>query len=124
MLSISRTVRSLMSRSFAVRRFGSAAPVSSDAAAQPTQASATGPEAEQQHHSFDSGVIVGPFGTKTNPVVVKTVFSERVVGCPGECKEGVNEGLRWWVMQVGSDYECPECGQWFKLVKDASTGHH
>jgi hypothetical protein len=110
--------------------FGSAHAAPAAAAApsnpdrQPDVESVTGPEKDQMAHEFDDGVIVGPLGTKANPVVVKTVFSERVVGCPGECKEGVPEGLRWWVMKVNSSYECPECGQWFKLIQDETKAHH
>lgn len=123
---------------FALRRtFGAAAPSAAASKFKPdvqpsAEDAAVGAEADELHGSaFDDGVLVGPFGTKSNPVIVKTVFSERVVGCPGECKEDVVEGLRWWVMKVNEEYECPECGQWFKLIKDearlkaaAEHAHH
>jgi hypothetical protein len=31
---------------------------------------------------------IGPFGTAANPVMVESIFDERIMGCPGDCGGG------------------------------------
>lgn len=41
--------------------------------------------------------LVGPFGTDANPVLVESIYDERIVGCPGHCGDGdttVNNEIR------------------------------
>lgn len=43
-------------------------------------------EHHDEHHKNDDypDLLTGPFGTKDKPVVVKSVFNERIVGCLGK----------------------------------------
>ena len=31
---------------------------------------------------------IGPFGTAADPVLVESIFDERIMGCPGDCAGG------------------------------------
>ena len=99
------------------------------AESQPTnEQQATGAERRELEAGvdvWDNPELAGPFGTKENPVIVESIFEERVVGCPGECKEGVYEGLRWFIVKSGAPYVCPDCGQYFQLKKlSTAEGSH
>ncbi|GAB2222351.1 hypothetical protein Drorol1_Dr00013567 [Drosera rotundifolia] len=68
---------------------------------------------------------VGPFGTKEAPAFVKSVYDERIVGCPsGEgallifspydfCKD--EHDVVWFRLKKGKPVECPVCTQYFVL---------
>mmetsp|Transcript_46197 Transcript_46197/g.92338 ORF Transcript_46197/g.92338 Transcript_46197/m.92338 type:complete len:98 (+) Transcript_46197:302-595(+) len=61
---------------------------------------------------------VGAFGTKENPVIVESIYEERIMGCPGGCASGDTTGfneLRWFIVKREKPYVCPECSQVFKL---------
>ncbi|KAL8170600.1 hypothetical protein V2J09_022404 [Rumex salicifolius] len=55
---------------------------------------------------------VGPFGTKEEPAVVKSVYDRRIVGCPGG--EGEDEhDVVWFWLEKNKTHECPVCSQYF-----------
>ncbi|KAL8170561.1 hypothetical protein V2J09_022365 [Rumex salicifolius] len=57
---------------------------------------------------------VGPFGTKEEPAVVKSVYDRRIVGCPGG--EGEDEhDVVWFWLEKNKTHECPVCSQYFVL---------
>ncbi|XP_038695280.1 cytochrome c oxidase subunit 5b-2, mitochondrial-like [Tripterygium wilfordii] len=57
---------------------------------------------------------VGPFGTKEEPAIVKSIYDKRIVGCPGG--EGEDEhDVVWFWLEKGKPHECPVCTQYFKL---------
>mmetsp|Transcript_7376 Transcript_7376/g.14649 ORF Transcript_7376/g.14649 Transcript_7376/m.14649 type:complete len:156 (-) Transcript_7376:276-743(-) len=61
---------------------------------------------------------IGLFGTKENPVVVESIYEERVMGCPGDCANGdtsTHNELQWFVVTKDAPYVCPECSQVFTL---------
>ena len=64
---------------------------------------------------FGDDILHGPFGTPEAPVVVKSVFDTRIVGCMG----GPNSehDLLWHVVSHGKPLVCLECGQTFQLEK-------
>eukprot|EP01112_Ceratiomyxa_fruticulosa_P008648 TRINITY_DN223_c0_g1_i1.p1 TRINITY_DN223_c0_g1~~TRINITY_DN223_c0_g1_i1.p1 ORF type:complete len:156 (+),score=17.73 TRINITY_DN223_c0_g1_i1:108-575(+) len=68
--------------------------------------------------------LYGPFGTRESPVIVKSVFNNRIVGCVGS--EEDPHGLLWHIVRSDKVCVCLECGQHFKLdqIADASHGHH
>eukprot|EP00281_Chroomonas_sp_CCMP1168_P021120 CAMPEP_0206234842 /NCGR_PEP_ID=MMETSP0047_2-20121206/12812_1 /ASSEMBLY_ACC=CAM_ASM_000192 /TAXON_ID=195065 /ORGANISM="Chroomonas mesostigmatica_cf, Strain CCMP1168" /LENGTH=153 /DNA_ID=CAMNT_0053658967 /DNA_START=45 /DNA_END=506 /DNA_ORIENTATION=- len=72
---------------------------------------------------FEDG-MVGPFGTAENPVMVESIYDERIVGCPGGCADGdtsINNEMRWFVVTSKAPYKCPTCSQVFAIKK--ITGH-
>merc|ERR1712100_330971 len=79
----------------------------------------TGPEAEEQSFKAQSVLphgetyLSGPFGTPENPVIVRSVFAERVIGCMGGEGDHAHD-LLWHVVRVGRPTLCLECGQAFK----------
>eukprot|EP00961_Rhodomonas_salina_P130806 1761027-Rhodomonas_salina.2 len=36
---------------------------------------------------------IGPFGTRENPVIVESIYEERIMGCPGGCASGDTESF-------------------------------
>ncbi len=74
---------------------------------------------------FGESILYGPFGTPEKPVVVKSVFDTRIVGCVGG-KNNEHE-LTWHVVSHGKPLVCLECGQVFELQKvedNHAHGHH
>lgn len=94
---------------------------------------ATGHEREELEAELEGRDIleinypVGPFGTKDNPAIVKSYYDKRIVGCPGG--EGEDEhDVVWFWLKKDKPYECPVCGQHFKLEVvgpggDPEAGH-
>ncbi|KAL9264831.1 Cytochrome c oxidase subunit 5b-2, mitochondrial-like protein [Drosera capensis] len=81
---------------------------------------ATGHEREELEAELQGKDILeinhpsGPFGTKEAPAVVKSVYDERIVGCPGG--EGEDEhDVVWFTLKKDKPYECPVCSQYFVL---------
>ncbi|KAL9254207.1 Cytochrome c oxidase subunit 5b-2, mitochondrial-like protein [Drosera capensis] len=89
---------------------------------------ATGHEREELEAELQGKDILeinhpsGPFGTKVSvlystqeaPAVVKSVYDERIVGCPGG--EGEDEhDVVWFTLKKDIPYECPVCSQYFVL---------
>uniref|UniRef100_A0A803LEG9 Cytochrome c oxidase subunit Vb n=2 Tax=Chenopodium quinoa TaxID=63459 RepID=A0A803LEG9_CHEQI len=81
---------------------------------------ATGHEREELEAELQGKDILeinhpsGPFGTKENPAIVKSVFDKRIVGCPGG--EGEDEhDVVWFWLEKDKPYECPVCTQYFQL---------
>ena len=76
--------------------------------------------AELDGKDYFEGQLVAPFGTKESPVVVQSIFAERIVGCPGHCDQGdttnFNE-VQWFTVKEGSPYVCPDCNQYFTLER-------
>lgn len=68
--------------------------------------------------------VIDRIGTFDDPIVVMTAEDSRVVGCAGACAEGVDEGLRYWVMEADTLGLCSECGQVFWCVKVDNNGNH
>lgn len=68
--------------------------------------------------------MTGPFGTPEKPVIVKSIFDSRIVGCEGGT--GREHELIWHVVTHGKPLVCLECGQAFKLekIQDDSHAHH
>ena len=57
---------------------------------------------------------IGPFGTESDPVLVESIFDERIMGCPGDCAGGdtrANNEVRWFVVSAAKPYTCPTCKQ-------------
>lgn len=44
----------------------------------------TGHEKAWKEGSYDIGIPTGPFGTLEKPVLIKSIFDTRIVGCVGE----------------------------------------
>ncbi|EKX54599.1 hypothetical protein GUITHDRAFT_160714 [Guillardia theta CCMP2712] len=68
---------------------------------------------------FDEHMIT-PFGTKENPVVIESIFDERIVGCPGDCASGDtrnNNEIRWFLVTSKEPFVCPTCNQVYTLKK-------
>ncbi len=81
---------------------------------------ATGHEREELEAALEGRDIleadhpVGPFGTKEAPAIVKSVYDQRIVGCPGG--EGEDEhDVVWFWLEKGKPHECPVCSQYFML---------
>jgi cytochrome c oxidase subunit 5b len=77
---------------------------------------------------FELGPLtITAFGTKKDPVMVKSVATTRLVGCTGfpiESHETV-----WLLVDKNHEFDrCPECGQVFKLnftgSENEGHGHH
>eukprot|EP01115_Flamella_aegyptia_P008901 TRINITY_DN3728_c1_g1_i1.p1 TRINITY_DN3728_c1_g1~~TRINITY_DN3728_c1_g1_i1.p1 ORF type:complete len:167 (+),score=44.54 TRINITY_DN3728_c1_g1_i1:60-560(+) len=77
-------------------------------------------EGKQQ---FIDSYITGPFGTIEEPVIVKSVFDTRIVGCVGGEDEKAHD-LLWHEVTDGKLTVCAECGQAFKLQKIAYDDKH
>eukprot|EP00013_Stygamoeba_regulata_P022671 CAMPEP_0177659520 /NCGR_PEP_ID=MMETSP0447-20121125/17490_1 /TAXON_ID=0 /ORGANISM="Stygamoeba regulata, Strain BSH-02190019" /LENGTH=132 /DNA_ID=CAMNT_0019164403 /DNA_START=38 /DNA_END=436 /DNA_ORIENTATION=- len=71
---------------------------------------------------FGPSVLRGPFGTKQAPVVVPTVYEERIVGCVGG--PGNEHDLVWHVVKEHQETVCLRCGQFFKLDRSEAAAHH
>merc|ERR1712232_737365 len=71
---------------------------------------------------FDRSGLSGPFGTRENPVKVPSVFDRRTVACTGGSGSEEHEML-WFNLFAGHKAICPECGQFFELVKVPVPGH-
>jgi cytochrome c oxidase subunit 5b len=63
-----------------------------------------------------SSPFLGPFGTIENPVVVPSVFTERVVGCTGGIGDDEHVPL-YFRCREGFLYRCAECDQIFMLAR-------
>eukprot|EP00898_Chlorokybus_atmophyticus_P005301 jgi/Chlat1/5772/Chrsp387S05505 len=77
---------------------------------------------------FDSEVpLRGPFGTREAPFVVESEFDERTIGCSGGAGEEEHDVI-WFKLPKDTLFECPLCGQAFKLkvVGEGGSpgGHH
>jgi len=75
---------------------------------------------------FDEAPI-GPFGTAADPVLVESIFDERIMGCPGDCAGGdtrANNEVRWFVVTSAKPYTCPTCQQVFALKKVAGDTYN
>jgi hypothetical protein len=44
---------------------------------------AVGPEREELEGILEDEQLIGPFGTREKPTVVKSAFTSRIVGCTG-----------------------------------------
>mmetsp|Transcript_62168 Transcript_62168/g.86417 ORF Transcript_62168/g.86417 Transcript_62168/m.86417 type:complete len:141 (+) Transcript_62168:69-491(+) len=64
---------------------------------------------------YGESVLRGPFGTPENPVIVQSVFHNRIVGCVGG-KHNEHE-LIWHNVSHEKPLVCLECGQVFKLER-------
>jgi hypothetical protein len=64
---------------------------------------------------FGEDILYGAFGTPEKPVIVRSVFDSRIVGCVGHA--GHEHDLIWHVVSNGKPLVCLECGQVFKLEK-------
>ncbi|PKA49051.1 Cytochrome c oxidase subunit 5b-2, mitochondrial [Apostasia shenzhenica] len=70
---------------------------------------------------FDMDPPVGPFGTKEAPAVIKSIYDQRIVGCPGG--EGEDEhDVVWFHLEKGKPHECPVCSQYFVLEVEGPGG--
>lgn len=83
---------------------------------------ATGPEKEELlaelegRKQFGDTYLSGPMGTLEKPVIVKSYFDSRYVGCVGG--EGdAGHDLIWHELTNKKDLVCAECGQVFRLEK-------
>lgn len=104
---------------------------------------ATGPEREEMIAELEGRdmwdyQLSGPFGTKDKPVVVESVFSERIVGCPGDCNGSCcfailigtagetsnNNEVSWFIVKETEPYSCKTCGQVFVLKRKHVQGGH
>jgi hypothetical protein len=67
---------------------------------------------------FDRAPIEREFGTLENPVLVKSGFNSRVVGCQGGVEGGPKyHEVMWFQLEKGNlPTVCSLCGQVFKLV--------
>eukprot|EP00299_Pterocystis_sp_00344_P010476 c4685_g1_i1.p2 GENE.c4685_g1_i1~~c4685_g1_i1.p2 ORF type:complete len:126 (-),score=22.69 c4685_g1_i1:432-809(-) len=65
---------------------------------------------------FDRRGLVGPFGTRENPVVVPSSNSRRAVACTGGAGHDEHE-LLWFNLFEGHKHICPDCGQFFVLKR-------
>ncbi|KAL5850330.1 hypothetical protein ACOSQ3_008381 [Xanthoceras sorbifolium] len=81
---------------------------------------ATGHELEELQAELEGRNILqinhpaGPFGTKEQPAIVKSVYDKRIVGCPGG--EGEDEhDVVWFWLEKNKPHECPVCSQYFML---------
>lgn len=59
-------------------------------------------------------VIRGPFGTAENPVLIKSNFDARIVGCTGRAAPDDHD-LYWINVEKDVPATCSRCGQVFKL---------
>eukprot|EP01115_Flamella_aegyptia_P006161 TRINITY_DN25940_c0_g1_i1.p1 TRINITY_DN25940_c0_g1~~TRINITY_DN25940_c0_g1_i1.p1 ORF type:complete len:147 (+),score=69.52 TRINITY_DN25940_c0_g1_i1:25-465(+) len=91
-----------------------------------TEEIATGPERADLDHAYDNEIVRGPlkggFGTLQHPVIVKSYYDSRIVGCLGS-KEHEHD-LLWHEVKAGKPTVCLECGQVFALEKVAESGSH
>ncbi|CAG8479671.1 11322_t:CDS:2 [Funneliformis mosseae] len=77
---------------------------------------------------FDiDGLKITAMGTKKNPIMVKSVDTNRYVGCSGFPVDS-HETI-WLCVEKSHEFDrCPECGQVFKLdfvgTEDKGHGHH
>jgi len=65
-------------------------------------------------------IIRRHFGSKAEPIIVPSDEDERIVGCPGYCIPGGPEYLRWFAVKQDQLTMCPDCGQVFKLSREAA----
>ena len=65
-------------------------------------------------------IIRRHFGSKAEPIIVPSDEDERIVGCPGYCIPGGPEYLRWFAVKQDQVTMCPDCGQVFKLSREAA----
>eukprot|EP00010_Vexillifera_abyssalis_P008657 CAMPEP_0201546122 /NCGR_PEP_ID=MMETSP0173_2-20130828/2511_1 /ASSEMBLY_ACC=CAM_ASM_000268 /TAXON_ID=218659 /ORGANISM="Vexillifera sp., Strain DIVA3 564/2" /LENGTH=133 /DNA_ID=CAMNT_0047954719 /DNA_START=9 /DNA_END=410 /DNA_ORIENTATION=- len=76
-------------------------------------------EEQEGKNIFGPSKLTGPFGTLTEPVVVPSVFKERIVGCLGS--DDHPHDIKWH--NVGDkDTICTHCGQVFHL--DYNPDHY
>ncbi|KAK1550296.1 hypothetical protein Q3G72_016914 [Acer saccharum] len=81
---------------------------------------ATGHELEELQAELEGRNILqinhptGPFGTKEQPAIVKSVYDKRIVGCPGGEEEDEHDVVWFW-LEKGKQHECPVCSQYFML---------
>ncbi|KAJ1489363.1 cytochrome c oxidase subunit VB-domain-containing protein [Baffinella frigidus] len=83
--------------------------------------------AEMEGRSIFEEAPIGPFGTAENPVMVESIFEERIMGCPGDCGGGDtrnNNNVRWFVISAAKPYVCPTCSQVFALQKIAGETYN
>lgn len=66
---------------------------------------------------FNMNVQEGPWGTKTQPKIVPSMYEERLVGCI--CDDDTTF-VNWMKLHKGPPQRC-ECGHWFQLVQGNPT---
>jgi len=71
---------------------------------------------------FESGPLIGPFGTLKSPAVVLSAHTSRIVGCVGG--GGYPHRLLWFTLRKGKKHVCRECGQVFSLQEATSGDVH
>uniref|UniRef100_A0A7S2AB26 Uncharacterized protein n=1 Tax=Stereomyxa ramosa TaxID=1078864 RepID=A0A7S2AB26_9EUKA len=59
-------------------------------------------------------ILRGDFGTKESPVIVRSWFDSRIVGCVGG-KGETGHDLLWHEVRKDRPLVCLECGQYFSL---------
>eukprot|EP00004_Rigifila_ramosa_P007717 TRINITY_DN188_c0_g1_i1.p2 TRINITY_DN188_c0_g1~~TRINITY_DN188_c0_g1_i1.p2 ORF type:complete len:154 (-),score=36.91 TRINITY_DN188_c0_g1_i1:38-457(-) len=65
---------------------------------------------------FETEVVAPAFGTKEHPIVIKSAFSSRIVGCYADCAGGHElDGVVWHKVEAGHDYTCQVCNQVMRL---------
>ncbi|CAG8485686.1 2020_t:CDS:2 [Paraglomus brasilianum] len=71
-------------------------------------------------------LLLTHLGTKSNPILVKSVDPERYVGCTGYPAD--THEMIWLKLEKEHEFDrCPECGGVYKLVfvgSDGDGGHH
>jgi cytochrome c oxidase subunit 5b len=71
---------------------------------------------------FGPTVLTGSFGTAESPVIVPSVFADRIVGCSGS--EEHSHDLKWHTVHESKDLVCLECGQFFRLNRQVQQHNH
>merc|ERR1711879_784617 len=72
---------------------------------------------------FADEFLSGAFGTREKPVLVPTVFDNRIVGCVGGEGDNAHE-LLWHEVTIEKPTMCAECGQVFAIKQLADNHHH
>eukprot|EP01094_Clydonella_sp_ATCC50884_P017671 TRINITY_DN3118_c0_g1_i2.p2 TRINITY_DN3118_c0_g1~~TRINITY_DN3118_c0_g1_i2.p2 ORF type:complete len:141 (-),score=36.73 TRINITY_DN3118_c0_g1_i2:65-487(-) len=71
---------------------------------------------------YGDDYLGGPFGTREKPVLVPSVFDNRIVGCVGGDGDNAHD-LLWHEVTTEKPTMCAECGQVFAL-KQIENHHH
>ncbi|KAF2073855.1 hypothetical protein CYY_004851 [Polysphondylium violaceum] len=72
-----------------------------------------------KREDFGHEALTGPFGTLKAPVIVESIFDQRIVGCEGG--NGEEHEVSFHNLSTKKPLICLECGQVFKLNKIDST---
>eukprot|EP01096_Ripella_sp_DP13-Kostka_P015265 TRINITY_DN707_c0_g1_i1.p1 TRINITY_DN707_c0_g1~~TRINITY_DN707_c0_g1_i1.p1 ORF type:complete len:282 (+),score=108.19 TRINITY_DN707_c0_g1_i1:68-847(+) len=73
--------------------------------------------------AYGDTYLSGPFGTLQKPVIVKSHFDSRIVGCVGGAGDEGHD-LLWHEVSADKMTICAECGQVFKLEKVGGNDDH